>query len=336
MEDMDIDQVMDVPDTPDRSVKWNVDGRVHDQHESSSLASAHPGNSMDKVLLNQHRGRGRLVTENRHRRRLHIRSQDISANSGETERCSNPRVSESENCSAPKSAQLFRRMRSDGSSKHETKHSIGPQNTNKGKSFCYGFPSKSSPCQNDNKFLDLIGPDGAFKDLLDEEKRKGSIATNGCSSPSCIEISPKPSCNKWKGKEKTDNGACDGSGSGIGCSEALGTSIDIEPRSEKHVSSPLQRITSPRVSGQKRLVRNGCISPHNIIARAKQLAEQQSSSSKDVEANDAKDMLLRAPPCRIDIKDPIAEINNSSRAKGKGVISHPCTSKPHDVGTMTR
>lgn len=335
MEDMDIDQLLDVPDTPDRSVKWNVDGRIHDQHDSSSLASAHPGNSMNKGLLNRHKGRGRLVTENGHSRRLHTRSQEISANSGEAERLSKSRVSESENSSPPKS-QLFRRMRSDGSSKHEIKDSISPQNTTKGKYFCYGFPSKSSACQNDNRNLDFIGPYGAFKDLLDEEKRKGSVETNGYSSSHCIEKSLNPSSNKWKGKEKTDNGACDGCGSGMGGSEALGSSIDIQPRSEKQVSSPLQCISLPRVSGQKRLVRNGCISPHNIVARAKQLGEHPSSSSKDVEANDAKDILSRPPPCRIDIKDPIFEINNPSRAKGKGVISHPCTSKLHDAGTMTR
>lgn len=336
MEDMDIDQVMDVPDTPDRSAERNIDGRKCDKHDSSSLASAHSGNSKDKGVLNQLRGRGRLVTENGHSRRLHFRSRESSANSGETECCSKSMVSQLENSSAPKSAHLFRRMRSDGISKHEAKHSIGPQHTNKGKAFCNGFPSKSSACQNDNKFLDLIGPNGAFKDLLDEEIGKGSMATNGCSSLHCIENSPKPSCNTWKGKEKTDNGACDGSGSGIGFREAFDISIDIQPRSEKHVSSSLQYITSPRVSGQKRLVRNGCISPHNIIARAKQLAEQQSSSSKDVEQNDAKDILSRASPSRMDIKDPIAEINNSSRVKGKSIISHPCTSKQHDFGTVTR
>ena len=90
MEDMDIDQVMDVPDTPDRSAERNIDGRKCDKHDSSSLASAHSGNSKDKGVLNQLRGRGRLVTENGHSRRLHFRSRESSANSVKLSAAVNP------------------------------------------------------------------------------------------------------------------------------------------------------------------------------------------------------------------------------------------------------
>lgn len=328
MEDMGIDQIMDVPDTPDRSFQRNIDGRKCDKHDSSSLPSAHSGNSVDRRDLNQLRGKGRLVTENKHIRRLHSCTQASYANSGDAECGPKSNVSKLENTSAPKSAHLFRRMRSDGIFKREIKHCVGPQSTDKGK-------ANSFTMKNDNKFLDLLGPDGAFKDLLDEEISKGSITTSGCSSSHRNENFPKPSNNTWKGKEKTFTTACDGSGSGTGCHEAFGPFTDIQP-GEKHVSSSHQYITSPRVSGQKRLVRNGCISPHNIVARAKKLAEQRCSGSKDVEQNDTKEALSRAPPCNIDIEDPIAEVNASARVKGKGVMNYPCTSKQQGFANVPR
>ncbi|KAK4425338.1 NEP1-interacting protein-like 1 [Sesamum alatum] len=72
---------------------------------------------------------------------------------------------------------------------------------------------------------------------------------------------------------------------------------------------------SPRVSRQKRLVRNGCISPNNI-AKAKQVGENI-NGSVDMRQNNNGSM------ASIDIREFIAEDNNFHTVKGKGVVIHP-------------
>ncbi|KAL3812373.1 hypothetical protein ACJIZ3_013641 [Penstemon smallii] len=74
---------------------------------------------------------------------------------------------------------------------------------------------------------------------------------------------------------------------------------------------------------QKRLVRNGCISPNNI-AKTKKLSE------KDINGSVANASVVpSAPPVSID--NMIAEYHSSRNRKGKGVASQPCLSKEHDL-----
>ncbi|KAH7573084.1 hypothetical protein JRO89_XS03G0064800 [Xanthoceras sorbifolium] len=100
-------------------------------------------------------------------------------------------------------------------------------------------------------------------------------------------------------------------------------------QNHEKLTSASYHSVSPRVTGQKRLVRNGCISPYNIESRAKQLAERAQNCSNDVEQNPSRDMVsLR--PCMIDVSDIVAEDNKHDR--GKGVTIRSCTSKEHGRG----
>lgn len=92
-----------------------------------------------------------------------------------------------------------------------------------------------------------------------------------------------------------------------------GVVIGGQHKAESNASS--LEITPPRVNRNKRLVRNGCISPHNI-AKSKQVAEKH-----DVER--VENMALDGSPSTVDIKDMIAEAKDSRRFKGKGLSHHP-------------
>ncbi|XP_020552749.1 E3 ubiquitin-protein ligase RLIM isoform X1 [Sesamum indicum] len=78
---------------------------------------------------------------------------------------------------------------------------------------------------------------------------------------------------------------------------------------------------TPRVNRQKRLVRNGCISPNNI-AKAKQVRET-TNGSVDMRHNNNGSMTSIPTPVSIDIREFIAEDNNSHTVKGKGVVTQP-------------
>ncbi|XP_073025025.1 uncharacterized protein [Primulina eburnea] len=86
-------------------------------------------------------------------------------------------------------------------------------------------------------------------------------------------------------------------------------------------------IISPRVNKQKRLVRNGCISPNNV-AKAKQLAGKRNNGF----AHDDNDAITSGGlPVPFDIKELVSEGRNSHNRKGKGVIMYPCTSKDPEI-----
>ncbi|KZV34053.1 hypothetical protein F511_02826 [Dorcoceras hygrometricum] len=82
-------------------------------------------------------------------------------------------------------------------------------------------------------------------------------------------------------------------------------------------------IISPGVNKQKRLVRNGCISPNNI-AKAKPLAGKRSNCLPH-DNNDA--ITFEGPPGPSVIRELVSEGLNSQSRKGKGVIMYPCPSK---------
>ncbi|XP_073307852.1 uncharacterized protein [Primulina huaijiensis] len=92
-------------------------------------------------------------------------------------------------------------------------------------------------------------------------------------------------------------------------------------------SLPHEPIVSPSVNKQKRLVRNGCISPYNI-AKVKQLAGKRNNCF----AHDNNDAITSGGPLvPFDIGDLVSEGHNSHTRKGKGVIMYPCTSKDPEI-----
>ncbi|KAL3828351.1 hypothetical protein ACJIZ3_017153 [Penstemon smallii] len=95
-------------------------------------------------------------------------------------------------------------------------------------------------------------------------------------------------------------------------------------------------VAMPRVNRQKKLVRNGCISPNNI-AKAKQSSERGIHGCVPIVHNNNNNndayVTSSASPVPIDIMELVAEENSSYIRKGKGVITQPCSSKEPDLKT---
>ncbi|XP_028067490.1 E3 ubiquitin-protein ligase RLIM-like [Camellia sinensis] len=328
MDYMDIDQVCDVPDTPDRLAAQNMNRRRCIEKDS------HPGNTnfFDEGARNQLRGKTKLVIDGGPGKRLSFSPGKNLSISNKSERDGGLTISLG-NSSSPKNAHLFRRMMvSDKTANREDKYPLHYQHTDKGKALC---DSQSSTC-GENAVVDLTDHSGsaqlfqkAFRNRLSEdhhakETGKGPISTNGLSSLRGISNSSMTAHNAYKGKEKIDD-TCKG-GSGVDHGKAMFG--DSQTNAGKSLSSSFPSIPSPRVSGQKRLVRNGCISPHNV-AKAKQLAGNHSYGSTDVQndkgtlVSDSSSSLLR---------DLVAEDGNSYR--GQRLISHLSSSKEPDTKTI--
>nr|XP_048333427.1 E3 ubiquitin-protein ligase RLIM isoform X3 [Ziziphus jujuba var. spinosa] len=317
MEDMDIDQVVDVPDTPDRLASRHIIGRGSVKDCSSPLA----GNFRSLEPMNGLRGKGKLVTENGHGRKMVFRPPKFG--NPERQDCSNSNgFSSVENSSASQHGHLFRRAAVEKIHGHRSKQPIGAQNTDQmsGK-----FPSKSSIGQEGTAFFDLTKQNGHT-----QHPRK-AFPLRESKYPVVKEIpdSIKMSRNAFKGKGKIDDNTSKGPAFDMVHGKGIDLSSDSQSKSgeQMYVS---HSVTSPRVSGQKRLVRNGCISPLNIETKAKQLAEQQSNSSKNVEQNQAGNAGSNHPQY-VDISDIVTEDDNSERRKGKTIVIDPYTPKERNT-----
>ncbi|XP_041000040.1 uncharacterized protein LOC121246100 [Juglans microcarpa x Juglans regia] len=296
MEEMDIDQVVDVPDTPDRLAAHCGFGKncMELERNVSSAVDLRTPDFVDEKCMNGLRGRNRLFNDKGQNGKLVIRSRK-SIRNDESKGSNNSIVhSPSENPYAPRNACILRRPAKDESYNHKTRHSIGAENMDKEKDARFMLPSKSSSCQEDTL--------------------------------SFISGSSKASSNAYKGKEKLEDDTFKVPGLALALGKGANMSIDSQHETVKQMPVPVSSLTLPRFSGQKRLVRNGCISPLNIATRAKQLAERQSTSST-VEQSHLGAMVSKSPPCLTNIRDIVSEDNSGNRVKGKGVSIHPSASK---------
>ncbi|KAM3756284.1 hypothetical protein ACB098_02G100700 [Castanea mollissima] len=321
MDEMDFDQIVDVPDTPDRLAAHHIIGKESAGRESNSSLAGHLRNPdfVGDKCMNGLRGRGRLANDNNFQnKRLVFRSRK-NLSDDEPMGCNSPIIiSPPQNSYASQNAHLFRRPAIDKSFSHRSRHSIGTEKKDKGKGVSTKFPPNSSGFQEGTASLYLTEqsghtqkPETGFPLDAFEDERKEQIPTFGGSSSYCLPVPPKASSNAYKGKEKLEDNTFKSLALAHGKGAAMST--------EKQVSTPVHCLTMPRVSGQKRLVRNGCISPHNIATRAKQLAEQQSTSSN-------VDLVSKSPPL-INISDIVSGDNNGDRVKGKGVMNLPSANK---------
>ncbi|KAF8402059.1 hypothetical protein HHK36_013011 [Tetracentron sinense] len=233
-----------------------------------------------------------------------------------------------------------------------TRRKMIPGNTkyDKGKAICSEVSSKSFDCKDENSIMDLTvlnkhtvvleraHPVDASKDFVAKEMRRGSTAANRCLSLHNIANSPNASSNSCKGKAKTDhdtyNGAGAGAGAGLDCGKGFSLSSDSHPKTEHILSRSLYSIASPRSTGQKRLVRNGHISPYNI-ARAKQSSEIHGNSYTNGTEDDIKKVVSGGSSCLVDIVSPNSEDNHYGKVKEKGVMHYPYPSKEHDPKTLS-
>ncbi|KAJ7979677.1 E3 ubiquitin-protein ligase SDIR1 [Quillaja saponaria] len=328
MEAMEIDQTVDVPDTPDRSASWHV------------IRGDHVGDSglVDEKCMNELRGRGRPAAENGNGRRLVIRPPKHSSSDDEFKNCSNSFVlSQPKKFCASQSASLFRRASTDRNLDQEPRHPDGVKKMDKGKAICTKIPSKSS-FQGDVTVLDLTEENGEFQTLKTAfpadnatEEMRGQKPSSGNSSFHCTMDSPMTRGYEFKGKEKIDNYLSKGPGLGLIRGKKVDLSGDSQHQKEKRLCLPIHPSPTPRVNAQKRLVRNGCISPHNIATRAKQSAEQNGDGSKNVAQDNTDCAVSSNTPSLVDISDVISEEKSHNRVKGKGALVHTSTPGLHDA-----
>ncbi|XP_016507202.1 uncharacterized protein LOC107824910 isoform X1 [Nicotiana tabacum] len=106
------------------------------------------------------------------------------------------------------------------------------------------------------------------------------------------------------------------------------SAIDTQLGPRKDGSASL--VYSPRVIGQKRLVRNGCISPHNI-AKAKKPAVKEDNGVLTHGLTGTSLMASTAVTSLDGAKELMSKNGISSTLKGKEVITHSSPSKEHET-----
>ncbi|GMJ01831.1 hypothetical protein like AT1G04790 [Hibiscus trionum] len=331
MEDMDIDSVVGIPDTPDRpSIQRVNGGNFVDKESNLSVTGRVRGsNTTGERSLDRLRGRGRLLSTNMLNRKHYIHPRKLSDSTCEIERLKNTIVlSPVEN--AREHAPLFRKT-----AMERNKNSNREQDKDKGKAPSSNLPSKSSGFPEDHAILDLTEqkphnqlPEMASLQSASEnclaEGRKGQAPRNGgfyAFNPSGFSETSRNSC---KGKEKIDDVGLKSIGSVMSNGKGVGLSNGSPLRMEKQLPASHHSVASPRAVGKRRLVRNGCISPQNIAIRAKQ--DEQSQSNFRPEQNFVN--VGGSSPCMI--SEIVAEGDNNNNVKGKRV-AHPLSSKEHDI-----
>ncbi|KAM5552641.1 hypothetical protein ABKV19_025048 [Rosa sericea] len=330
MEDMDIDDVV-IPDTP--PTRHGVCRESVGKACSSPLAhKLNNSDFVDEKSGNGPRVKERFIYENGHNKRIVIRPPRNPSN------LAIKNGSSGANSSASQNAHLFRRPAMGSSC--ETKHSSGTESLDKGKSISFKASSKSSAFPENMEVLDLteqnghsqlhrkVFPRGKLEDVAQGTKNWQIMSVG--SSTDCSTNYLERSRNADKAKEKDDS-----TYNGVGLAVPLGKRIELptEPQHKTEHQKPmaLHSFTLPRVSGQKRLVRNGCISPHNIATRSKQLDVENNTSSKNIEHSHAVDVVSSGSPYVIGTSDVVTEENKRERAKGKGVMVQPSTPKENNA-----
>ncbi|KAB2062117.1 hypothetical protein ES319_A10G131400v1 [Gossypium barbadense] len=299
MEEVDIDSVLDMPNTVDKlSVKqmtrWDY---VEQESKISVLSHLRGSNTAGKESLDTLRRRGRLVVGKGHNRKHYIHPQKLSENS---------------QANAP----LFGKTAVERSRNSITEH------MDKGKAPCSKLPLKSSVYQENHAVIDLTEkkmhnqiperafPQGGSTNHLAEGRNECQLPRIGGSFFHNSADSSAKSRNNCKGKEKIDGIEFKSVGLVMDHGKGVDPSHGSLRGMEKQLPASHRSFVSPRAVGRKRLVQNGCISPQNIAIRDKiQEVNKQSLNSFKVEQNFG---------------------NVASYGKGKGVVySH--TPKEHET-----
>ncbi|KAL7124206.1 hypothetical protein ABFS83_14G032800 [Erythranthe nasuta] len=299
MDEMDIDDIVEVPDTPDRLATQRINGRggVREENHRSSFPY---NNSLPQKFHEQGFKEEPMVIDGG-RRNLPLHPPKLASSSS--------------NSRNPINATGFTSNTSSSSSRNALLFRKGA--TEKNPSF-QNRVSKSS-CQDDS-FIDLTERDlhrpGSGNMRAEFGKRSG--LANGASSLHGLTNFSTTSCN-----EKRDGV------SGGGSSTVFGERLDFVGNNQKKPVNNgfLSRdpISSPKVNKQKRLVRNGCISPNNI-AKAEQLSGKDINGSVGVACCNNGSVVSSAPPISVDIRELVAEDR-----KGKGALNHSWSSKGSDI-----
>ncbi|PIN16771.1 hypothetical protein CDL12_10573 [Handroanthus impetiginosus] len=331
MDHMDIDNTIDVPDTPDRLAARRIRGRngVKEENPFSPMLCR---SGQQKFFKEGTKDQPMVIDSGS--RGLSLRPPKCTSNSLDSRHPINSPAFSLGDSSSSRSTHLFRKGMTEKNPSylsHDSVHAPHPWSDRPP----YMSRSSSSSSQDDG-FVDLTEknlhrpvienayPSGLPGNNQAEFQRRSGLA-NGTSSLHGLTNFSTASRNA---SEEMENVTGVGSRNDFGKGVEFVGNIPNNPGNGGFLSH--NPVASPKVTKQKRLVRNGCISPNNI-AKAKQLAEKDMNDySVAVTHNNNGFIESDVPPSSIDIRELVAEDSDAHRRKGKGVISHPCLSKEPD------
>ncbi|KAL3329235.1 hypothetical protein AABB24_036371 [Solanum stoloniferum] len=310
MDHLSCDNQLDIPDTPNRLAAKDMDGRRYANVESDLSAS---GNSVNG---NGAAENGNQLNDNGFgRKRLFMRPPR--------------RISMKSECDANSSA--FG-MGDSLPSRNGVPFQVSsiPNSKEKHNLHLAKNGITESKSQQDRPVIDLIKQSGSSTRVFvkspavgvqnigrDEKYRSMNERSN------FHRITSTPSSSTSKGKEIADLVK-------LGLNKSRGekdSAIEAQLGARKDGYTSL--ANSPRVTGQKRLVRNGCISPMNI-AKAKKPAEMEDNSILIHGLTDTSLTASSAGTSSDSAKEIISK-DGISAVKGKGVVIHSSPSKEHDT-----
>ncbi|KAL0414135.1 UNVERIFIED_CONTAM: hypothetical protein Sradi_1615200 [Sesamum radiatum] len=298
MDHMDIDHVMDIPVTPDRLDTRMIgvrNGVKEEYHDSSVVGSGS-------------------------RRPPQHPPKYTSSSSNSLNPISSAAVAMEKSLSS-KNAALFRKGMTEKSPSSKSHDTIYPQHLKTEKP-CSSRSSSRNDNFMDRKVSNLQRPvfgnasPGGVTGNYPAEFRTRSKLANGASSSHGLANNPTGFGIASQAKNSMSRFDLN---VGNGCGIAFNGNTQNRPGNNGFPS--FDPTVTPRVNRQKRLVRNGCISPNNI-AKAKQVSEN-TNGSIDMRHNNNGSMASFPTPVSIDIREFIAEDNNSHTVKGKGVLTQP-------------
>lgn len=310
MDEMDIDSIIDVPDTPDR-LKAQKKGKRIMERGGKLSASSHSGHCNHLV----DDARNGEKTSDMVSRKFSVHAP--KSGSTKYDSCSEMAfASGNSSSSSSNNSLIFRRVRGDASN-YENEH----------------FQAE------DNKMLYAQSPQVHVVDLAEQNGHvQVGKTVNPCTVRGNSRVEGYGRVPLPRSRLPTSSGTSRSGNKGkeppietldIDCDGMIGSPDETRPKAVKEVvSTSLSNISSSRVTGQKRLVRNGCISPHNI-AKAKQEVGMNKNSNMYVSPHHALSMVSSAP------KESTTEHVDSRKSKGKGIMApHPLSVEEFDAQKM--
>ncbi|VFQ63258.1 unnamed protein product [Cuscuta campestris] len=319
MDVLDIDQLEEVPDTPIRTMKIVIRpprrncGSEHSgqsphnkdiggvkKERSTSETRSEQGNFSTQQSKNQ------LITNGIGARRSLIRGYPRTSGPGHSGQLDCHAKSSTSRVHDFPSRNDFLFARNDLSGRQEDPVWNPQVSARKGGAFVVSSTDQSKPAL------------GLPESFLGEDLKKGAVSSSELSYVQDMENLSLATNNLHKVKQVDDQNK---------------VGVHISPRERKELAHNVKHdvmkngyasvVTFPKVTGKRRLVRNGCISPHNI-AKAKQpvgkdhsgfLTVEQSCTSFPATSSSSKDLS--------NVINLVSEDLSSCSAKGKGVMVHP-------------
>uniref|UniRef100_A0A7N0VF73 RING-type domain-containing protein n=2 Tax=Kalanchoe fedtschenkoi TaxID=63787 RepID=A0A7N0VF73_KALFE len=337
MEEVDLENTVYVPDTPDRAFSNKSKAMEHTEKKNNVFSEGHSRNSDSRhQFLNQMESRRDLTKQGGCNKQLKFKiPRTIRADNQEKgdksviDLCSSPSSSHSQHTLKFRRSILGKPVqeKSEGSARQIQPSSVASNGADQ--------YSKRSSCHQlwPKEFLphnDLLN------DATGEKKREVSFSSAGCSSD--YRSTARTCGYSSKGKEKTvensrvpheaDVPHVDKGWNMNSNASASRAAISVAHNAQESMSKSLHQIESPE-RRPIRFVRNGLISPHNI-AKGKMIAGENIRLRDSEQNNDGSSVCVE-PSAPIDISDSSAERNACATSKGNGVKSHLRMSQEADI-----